>query len=90
MNARFVNLVDRTANIQTERLANDYFWLPNWVLDHDELRPDKFEEEIPILWHVLTGDDKGFTRKSKLLDEEGVSRKASQVSADRVDPSLMW
>lgn len=79
LRVRIADLVDATRAIQTNRLAEDYFRLPNWVINHDVVRPEKYKEDIPILWFVLTGEDRGYKRKRELLEEEKRETKAEGV-----------
>ncbi len=81
MHKRISDLVQWTDGIQTERLANDFFWLPDWVINLDDPRIENYKRDVPILWYVLTGEDEGFTIKKEQLDEERRGKKTNQPSA---------
>ena len=68
--ARFLQIVKMTGNIRASSFSDDYLRLPNWVYDHTRIRPEAYENEIPLFWYILTGEKKGYDEKTKLLDEE--------------------
>lgn len=67
---RFLQIVEMTGNTRASSFADDYLRLPNWVIEHKLTRPKGYENEIPVFWYVLTGEDKGYDEKTRLLAEE--------------------
>jgi hypothetical protein len=67
---RFIEVIEMTSDTRAGSLAVDYFRLPEWAEYHTLDRPDNFYEEIPFFWYVLNGEDKGYAKKKRLLEEE--------------------
>jgi hypothetical protein len=80
---RFMEVVEKTRDVRASSLAEDYLRLPEWVIDHESKRPDKYQEEIPCFWYILEGGDKGWKRKENLLDEERQKARKEQKEIKR-------
>ena len=83
---RCAELIELTGGIQTNRLAEDYFRLPNWVIDHDMARPKNYKGDIPFLWYALKGEDEGYETKREMLEQEKRETKVDRAVGNAVDP----